>query len=454
MAVKKREEETRISQDIGGRSDPNWGKSGSGGYRALDSSGNDYAALSGMSDLDRAALQAAGSSWAAASQAGDQAGMDAAHRQAEAIRAQYGYSGGTDGSQYLPTGISRQAFSYESAPDYTSKYQSQIDQITSAILGREPFQYNYLEDPLYQQYAQAYTREGNRAMQDTLGQVSARTGGLASSYAASAASQANDYYMQQLSDKIPELQQLAYSMYQDEGNAMRANLDMLLALEQGDYGRYQDLLGQYNTDRGFRYGLYRDDISDRQYDQQWNYQTGRDAISDQRYADETAWNRQQYEDETSYARALEKAQTLAAAGDFSGYKALGYTDQEIAGLKAAYDRQAAAARSASSSSSSSGKPSLTYAQTLQAIEDGRVTPAVISAYDYYMGQGAYEAAWPEDGGDLTALNWDQDEGIFTWNGKYYSDLNQLLSEIDNAGLSEAQLEKLKERFDMFGFELY
>lgn len=38
--------------------------------------------------------------WAAASAAGDQAGMDNANKQAEAIRAQAGYSGGSDGSGY------------------------------------------------------------------------------------------------------------------------------------------------------------------------------------------------------------------------------------------------------------------------------------------------------------------------------------------------------------------
>ena len=36
----------------------------------------------------------------AAKAAGDKAGMDAAHAAAEQVRAQYGYSGGADGSQY------------------------------------------------------------------------------------------------------------------------------------------------------------------------------------------------------------------------------------------------------------------------------------------------------------------------------------------------------------------
>ena len=193
-------------------------------------------------------------------------------------------------------------------------------------------------------------------MQDTLGQVAARTCGLASSYATTASQQTYDNYMAQLADKIPELRQAAYAMYQDEGDTMRANLDMLLALEQGDYAKYQDLLGQYNTDRNFDYGVFRDEVGDDRYNLEWNYNAGRDQIEDQRYEDETAWNREQYESETEYNRALEKAQTLAAAGDFSGYKDLGYTDEEIATLQATYDRAQAASRlsSGGGSSGSSG----------------------------------------------------------------------------------------------------
>lgn len=369
MATRKREEEEgRISQDIAGASSRYTSGTRGSGYRPNDTSGNDYASLSGMSDLDKAALEAAGNSYNQAYSAGDQAGMDAAHKQAEAIRNKYGYSGGSDGSQYIPFGSVSGEFSYESAPSYVSRYQSQIDALTNELLNRDPFEYNYLEDPTYQQYAESYTRAGERAMQDVLAQVSARTGGLASSYATTASQQTYDNYMQALADKVPELQQLAYSMYMDEGDAMRANLDMLLALENGDYGRYQDLLTQYNNDRNFAYGQYRDGVSDDRYNLEWQYGVGRDQISDQRYQDETAynreqdaWNREQYESETEYNRALDRAQTLAQAGDFSGYRALGYSDAEIASLQNAYNRaQAAAAlsRSGGGSDGDSGDGSL------------------------------------------------------------------------------------------------
>lgn len=249
-----------------------------------------------------------------------------AHDYVERIRSNYGYSGDSDGSRYTPLEMGG-GFSYEAAPTYTSRYQNQIDDLTRQILNREAFSYDPEKDPTYQQYKESYTRSGERAMQDTLGQVSARTGGLASSYAGSAAQQTYDNYMGALADKIPELKQLAYSMYQDEGNTQRANLEMLVALEQGDYAKYADLLAQYNTDRSFDYGVHRDNIGDERYNNEWNYSVGRDQIADKRYEDETAYN-----------RAMAKAQTLAAGGDFSGYKALGYTDQEIAGLKSAYNK--------------------------------------------------------------------------------------------------------------------
>lgn len=257
-----------------------------------------------------------------------------AHDYVERIRSNYGYSGDSDGSRYIPLemggggrGNGGGGFSYEAAPTYTSRYQNQIDDLTRQILNREAFSYDPEKDPTYQQYKESYTRSGERAMQDTLGQVSARTGGLASSYAGSAAQQTYDNYMGALADKIPELKQLAYSMYQDEGNTQRANLEMLVALEQGDYAKYADLLAQYNTDRSFDYGVHRDNIGDERYNNEWNYSVGRDQIADKRY-----------EDETEYNRAMAKAQTLAAGGDFSGYKALGYTDQEIAGLKSAHNK--------------------------------------------------------------------------------------------------------------------
>ena len=402
-----------------------------------------------------------------------------AHDYVERIRSNYGYSGDSDGSRYIPLemggggrGNGGGGFSYEAAPTYTSRYQNQIDDLTRQILNREAFSYDPEKDPTYQQYKESYTRSGERAMQDTLGQVSARTGGLASSYAGSAAQQTYDNYMGALADKIPELKQLAYSMYQDEGNTQRANLEMLVALEQGDYAKYADLLAQYNTDRSFDYGVHRDNIGDERYNNEWNYSVGRDQIADKRYEDETAYNRETYKDETEYNRAMAKAQTLAAGGDFSGYKALGYTDQEIAGLKSAYNKAQASVRSGGGSSrggsSGGSKGSDVYSQMYNAgVRSYDDAYAWLRAAGYgttdanryanglvnKIKSGDFESGGESGNGGKTSLDWDQDEGIFTWNRKQYNSAEQLLNEISQAGLTDSELATLKRKFKLFGFDL-
>lgn len=397
-----------------------------------------------------------------------------AHDYVERIRSNYGYSGDSDGSRYIPLemggggrGNGGGGFSYEAAPTYTSRYQSQIDDLTRQILNREAFSYDPEKDPTYQQYKESYTRSGERAMQDTLGQVSARTGGLASSYAGSAAQQTYDNYMGALADKIPELKQLAYSMYQDEGNTQRANLEMLEALEQGDYAKYADLLAQYNTDRSFDYGVHRDNISDERYNNEWNYSVGRDQIADKRYEDETAYNRETYKDETEYNRALAKAQTLAAGGDFSGYKALGYTDQEIAGLKSAYNKAQASVRSGKSggtSGTSGDVYSQMYNAGVRSYDDAyawlrAAGYGTTDANRYANGlvnkikSGDFESSGDSGNGGKTSLDWDQDEGIFTWNGKQYNSVTSLAAAIDSAGLSDEEKRTVERKFKLFGFDI-
>lgn len=60
-----------------------------------------YAQL--LNGTDKDALAAAGQAYNDAKARGDTAGMNAAHQQAEAIRANYGYSGGTNGSGSIST---------------------------------------------------------------------------------------------------------------------------------------------------------------------------------------------------------------------------------------------------------------------------------------------------------------------------------------------------------------
>ncbi len=173
-------------------------------------------------------------------------------------------------------------FAFGGAPSYTSRYDEKLNELVDQILNRGPFSYDAENDPLYQFYQDKYQRNGDKAMRDTLGAQAARTGGLSSSYAGSVAQQSYNDYMQGLNDIVPELYKLAYSMYKDDEDSQRANVEMLRALEQGDYAKFQDLLAQYNTDRSFNYGVFSDARN-------FGYQQQRDNIEDSRYNAEWAY---------------------------------------------------------------------------------------------------------------------------------------------------------------------
>lgn len=271
--------------------------------------------------------------WETARANNDQAGMDAAHAAAEEIRAKYGYSGGADGSEYLGLMAYTGGLGYDDVGEgidggrrgsgggygsgfgydpYKSRYQARIDALTDAILNREAFAYDKEQDPLYHQYRDSYTRGGQRGMQDTLAQVSARTGGLASSYAESAAQQTYNNFMAELADKVPELQQLAYNQYMDNLSMDRADLQMLMGLDDTAYGRWSD-------DRNFDYGAYRDSVGDQQWAQNFAYQQAQDALAQQNW--QTQWDYQLQQDELARQEAL--AQLQAAAGSNPGYRYTG-----------------------------------------------------------------------------------------------------------------------------------
>lgn len=235
---------------------------------------------------------------------GDKAGQQAAHDAAEKIRAKYDYSGGVDGSEYIKLGTGASPAKADTSwldklgdSSYNYDQSGQISAKLDALLNRTPFSYDAASDPLYQQYRKQYTREADRSAEDVLGKTAVMTGGMPSTAAVAASQQASDYQMSQMTDKIPELQQLAYSMYQDKLSGDRADLNTLIGLEDNNYNRWL-------ADRNYLYQLARDQVGDQQtadalaYQKQqdklnYNYQKERDAIEDARYNAEWQYKLQQ-----------------------------------------------------------------------------------------------------------------------------------------------------------------
>lgn len=262
---------------------------------------------------------------------GDKAGQQAAHDAAEKIRAKYDYSGGVDGSEYIKLGTGASPAKADTSwldklgdSNYNYDQNGQISAKLDALLNRTPFSYDAASDPLYQQYRKQYTREADRSAEDVLGKAAVMTGGMPSTAAVAASQQASDYQMSQMTDKIPELQQLAYSMYQNGLNADRADLNTLIGLEDNNYNRWL-------ADRNYLYQLARDQVGDQQtadalaYQKQqdklnYDYQKERDAIEDARYNAEWQYKLQQAAQQA--ARRNTRVSTTPTGGGEADYDGL------------------------------------------------------------------------------------------------------------------------------------
>lgn len=170
-------------------------------------------------------------------------------------------------------------------------YSSGIDALIQQLLGMN---YNdWTKGDTYKGLEDRYSHQGRQAMQNVLGQISSRTGGLASSFATTAA-------QQQFNEHMAMLEDVARQMFEGERGNLLENIDLVRDVEQDNYNRQQDAL-------------------------EWEYRYNQDA-----------YNRQQAAQDDAFSRQMAAAELMASIGDYSGYKALGLTDAQIAALGNAY----------------------------------------------------------------------------------------------------------------------
>lgn len=123
-------------------------------------------------------------------------------------------------------------------PTYNSEYMDQLN-----ALARQLTSMNYddwTKGSQYQALANRYGASGRMSMQDVLGQVASRTGGLASSYATTAAQQQYNQYMAQL-------EEVARQLYSQERGDLMDNASLYRNLANDEYDRYRDSLSDYNA---------------------------------------------------------------------------------------------------------------------------------------------------------------------------------------------------------------
>lgn len=196
--------------------------------------------------------------------------------------------GGSAGGNGVSTIGGGSGFSYDSASAYADKYTDQISQLYGELMGTS-FD-DFLGSGQFNNFANRYTLEGQKAMQDTIGQVAGRTGGYAGSFAAQAGQQAYN-------DRMTALEQAAYEMYNDEQDRQAERLAIARSLEQEQYDRE----------------TYADQVA---------YERGQDALDRALAEDQIAYEREQD------ALALQLAQQKAAGNGSSGSTGAGPAQTE------------------------------------------------------------------------------------------------------------------------------
>lgn len=283
---------------------------------------------------------------------------------------------------------------------YDSEMRALIDQILNSNLAdwKKGDQYSALRDQ--------YAANGEMSMADLLGQVSSRTGGLASSYAASVANQ-------EYNDWMSKLEQAAREMYQQDRSDKLNNLGVLNDAYSREYGEYGDKLNQWNTDRNFAYQQAQDALANQWKQKEWDYNMSQDE-----------WN-----------KAAQQAEMMASYGDFSGYKALGYTDSQINQMRQAYQIAQTAKAKSGRSGSSGGKISGDSGSPMTEDYDGLMLAAEQSGHpESYIANHYKEYGFNKSTGLAGEYEtWKSEQDSSAFNGSYFNAAMSSLRTMLNQG---------------------
>lgn len=163
-----------------------------------------------------------------------------------------------------------------------------------------------------------------------MAKVAARSGGIASSYANTAAAQQYNAYMQQLANKVPELQELAY-------NKARNNVSTLASLDQDAYTRAYN---QWVQNNNWSYNAHNAAENARYNMAKLNYEAQLDAAKGDLNNRYTAYNNafKLYSDQLDAENSMNKL-NLQHANDLELTRYKAEADERAATLKAQLERQ-------------------------------------------------------------------------------------------------------------------
>lgn len=269
-----------------------------------------------MNNADKQKIAALSEQWQAAQKAGNQGGMNEAHEQAELIRKKYGYSGGADGSGYKMVGNN-------TVLPTASDLSDNINKIYDA-------------------------------------QQKAKTDALKAAYDQNMA----DYDAQ--AEKIPQTYNEARRQVSTQADIARANLNEQMAGSGINAGAGSQLALSQQNSRNAAMGKVStaeaDALSDLEAQRQKVKTAYQNAVAQAISENDAARAKALYEEaqrvdtnlvstgvkqisvdntlaENERSRLEQQAATLAKYGDFSGYAALGYTQDQIDAMQKVWGAQ-------------------------------------------------------------------------------------------------------------------
>lgn len=320
---------------------------------------------------------------------------------------------------------------YQDAMNYTNEllqqlstgrtsYTDQIKDMLDQIQNRDKFSYDLSNDTLFQQSLASAMASGKTAMQDTMGQAAALTGGYGSTYATTAANQQYNAFIEDAYNNLPEYYEMALQAYQMEGNEMYNQLSALTTADASEYERmyntwssnFQNAQQMYQNE----YTAWQDKVGNAinsaqmqlsefgtLYDQAYKTYTANQGYADSLYAKEfNKWsaeedlaynyanleqNQKQYDSDLAYKYA-------SLAQNQSQYESdLALKYAQLAQDQAQFNAQMAAKKtsSGSSGSSSSKKSSSSGTGKVDTLTNAEVN-AIKSAYTEAGGGESGDAA--------------------------------------------------------------
>lgn len=133
---------------------------------------------------------------------------------------------------------------------YAGTHKDALNNLLNDFMNREDFEYDVDKDQMFQQALASAMNSGKAAMQDTMGQAAALTGGYGSTYATTAGNQAYNAFIEDAYNNLPEYYNMALAAYEAEGQKMLQQYNMLDAADTKEYSQwYDDINLQYQRTR-------------------------------------------------------------------------------------------------------------------------------------------------------------------------------------------------------------